>query len=271
MKLNILATIGLSNKLANTNPPTQGILYIAAGEKYIRAAIQSAKSVLKHCPNLSTHLYADWQNYGFKFSETSYPFTSVSKIENPHRRSKVDYLPQTPFDYTLYLDTDTQLNENIQDMFRILERFDIALTHAHTRNDPNRLKKWRVELPHAFPQYNGGVILYRKTPKVIQFLEEWRDEYHQNFSQFQQDQMTLRELLWLSDLRMTALPPEYNVRYIKYHYLWSNTEATTKIFHLKRFHVGWLTWIFRPWTKKRLGIASKLGLKGIFDPKKSKQ
>jgi hypothetical protein len=250
---------------------TQGILYIAAGEKYIRAAMRSAQTVNKYCPGLPTHLYADWQTYGFPFGRSPFPFFSVGAIEDPHRRSKVDYLPLTPFDQTLYLDTDTALNTDIRDMFKVLERFDIAMTHAHRRNFAVRLRPWRIELPQAFPQYNSGVFLYRKTPAVIRFLENWRDQYHANLNDFQQDQITLRELLWGSDLRMATLPPEYNVRYIKYHFLWSRTEAETKIFHLQRFHVGWFTWLLRPWTRKKFGIATRLGLGWVFNPKAKKK
>ncbi len=242
------------------NMKTKGILYIAAGEKFIEAAIHSAESVLKHSPGLATHLYADWQNYSFNFDQSTYPFTSVEKIQDPHRRSKVDYLPLTPFDYTLYLDTDTELNTDIIEMFRLLERFDIAINHAHRRNDKYRLETWRLELPQAFPQHNGGVILYRKTTQVIKFLEDWRDQYHKNFPHHQQDQITLRELLWLSDLRIATLPPEYNVRYIKYVFIWSKTEAQAKIFHLKRLHAGWFWWVALPWYRKFLKGLNRLGI-----------
>jgi hypothetical protein len=236
---------------------TQGILYVATGEKYIRAAIRSAKTVLKYCPGLSTHLYADWQNHGFDFEKSPFPFASTAIIEDPHRRSKIDYLPRTPFDQTLYLDTDTALNSDIRGMFGILERFDVALNHAHRRNTIDRLAPWRLPLPQAFPQYNSGVFLYRKTPSVIRFLEDW--SHHFKEAGFLQDQMTLRELLWLSDLRMATLPPEYNVRYIKYHYLWSKSEAETKIFHLQRYHTGWFWWIVMPWARRVLKLIRRLG------------
>ena len=36
---------------------TRGVLYIAAGTKYIRAAVRSAESVRKHCPGLAIHLF----------------------------------------------------------------------------------------------------------------------------------------------------------------------------------------------------------------------
>jgi len=226
---------------------TKGILYIATGKKYIRSAIHSAKSVLKFCPGLPMHLFSDWQNHdGFSFAQNPFPFTSVGKIDNPHHRSKVDYLPLTPFDHTLYLDTDTALAADIREMFHLLERFDIALNHAHRRNDLVRLVRWRADLPQAFPQHNGGVILYRKTPKVLEFLSEWRDQFKD--AGHLQDQITLRELLWLSDLRMVTLPPEYNVRYLKYKHFWAMSEAHVKILHLRRYHDGPF-WLIKKWIK----------------------
>ena len=86
---------------------TQGIVYIATGPKYIRAAVHSATTVRHYCPGLPTHLFADWRSHGFDFGTSPAPFASVEEIDRPHRRSKVDYLARTPFDRTLYLDGST--------------------------------------------------------------------------------------------------------------------------------------------------------------------
>lgn len=220
---------------------TRGILYVTTGEKFIRGAMRSAKTVHRYCPDLPIHLFADWKSYDFPFDQSPFPFNSVGIVNSPHPRSKVDYLQHTPFDQTLYLDSDTALNADITGLFGLLERFDIALGHAHRRNNLVRLAKWRLEIPRAFPQYNGGVILFRKTPAVMDFLKDWKRCYHEADLQF--DQTTLRELLWLSDLRIATLPPEYNVHFLKYHLLWSKTEAKTKIFHHKAFQMGWPRWI----------------------------
>ena len=241
---------------------TQGVLYIATGEKYIHAAIRSARSVLKYCPDLPIHLFADWQSYNFPFNTTPFPFTTVESVLNPHRRSKVDYISQTPFERTLYLDTDTLLNANINSIFQILERFDLALAHAQHRTSAFRLDGWRIKIDQAFPQYNTGVILYRKTPATIRLLEEWRTCYHAN--SMRPDQPILRELIWLSSLRVATLPPEYNIRFIKYPLLlWSKSEAQAKIFHLKALHMGWLRWLNR---KRPLAKAARmLGLGWLID------
>lgn len=224
--------------------PTKGVLYIAYGEKYIKAAIRSALTVHKHNPDLLIHLFTGAEEYlKYKFEIDPHPFTTVGLIENPHIRSKVDYISKSPFDFSLYLDADTAINADISDLFRVLERFDVALAHAMHRNSKVGLIPWRIEIPQAFPQFNGGVILFRKSTEVKAFFLEWSRCY-KDYNQTR-DQFTLRELLWLSDLRIATLPPEYNVRFLKYHLLWSKSEAESKIFHLKQFHRGWLAWFYK--------------------------
>lgn len=234
-----------------------GVLYVATGKKYIKAAIRSAKSVRAVCPTLPVHIFASWQDLNEVFSPSSIPFTTIGNIENPHRRSKIDYLSKTPFDRTLYLDTDTSLNVDITGIFQLLDRFDVALGHAHRRNELVRTRPWRVTLPEAFPQFNSGVFLYKTNPEVLQLLESWSVAFRE--AGFPQDQVTLRELLWLSDLRIATLPPEYNVRFMKYKYLWTKSEATPKIYHLRKYHEG------------RIGFLKRLAkrmLRGIIHKKK---
>ena len=214
--------------------PRNGVLYIASGKKYINAAIRAAKTVKASSPGVGTGLYSNGQSLGFDFTNNPGPFDFHGEIENPHIRSKVDYLAKSPFERTLYTDTDTAVVEDISDVFDVLDRFDIALTHAMRRNYAPRLVKWRIEIPRSFPQFNGGIILYHNIPEVRAFFEQWSEAYRT--AGFPQDQHTLRELLWLSDLRLAVLPPEYNVRYIKYKYIWSKTEATPKILHLQKYH-----------------------------------
>lgn len=209
--------------------PSCGVLYIAAGQAYARAANHSARSVKTLLPNLPVDIFTDSPDV-----LESGLFDRVEPIDSPHRRSKVDYLPRTRFERTLYLDTDTRVVEDISDLFRLLERFDIAMAHAHARNRRTHVEQWQIELPQSFPQLNGGVILYRSSERTLEFLQSWSRAYHE--AGFSKDQTTLRELIWSSDLRLYVLPPEYNVRYEKYVRIWSQSEATAKILHYRRFH-----------------------------------
>ncbi|MCC5973281.1 MAG: hypothetical protein JJT81_04435 [Rubellimicrobium sp.] len=206
-----------------------GILYIATGEAFTRAANAAAASVRAQCPGLAIDIFTD--SAGVLDPAL---FDRILPIEDPHRRSKVDYLPRTRFDRTLYLDTDTRIVADITEMFDILDRFDIAFAHAHARNKTTHVEHWTKPLPPAFPQLNGGVILYRRTPAVTAFLADWSRAYHT--AGFGKDQTTLRELVWDSDLRPYILPPEYNIRYEKYLKVWTRDEASPKILHYRRFH-----------------------------------
>jgi hypothetical protein len=206
---------------------SRGVVYIATGEKYVRATINSAESVKKHCSSLKVHLFTDLGEFSHECID------GVSIIENPHRRSKVDCLFKTPFERTLYLDSDTRIVDNIAEIFKLLDNFDVALAHAHARNHPATTEQWKTDIPYSFPQLNGGVILFKMNAKVESLLKQWREAYHT--AGFKKDQVTLRELLWNSDLRLTILPPEYNIRYKKYLWIWRKNEAVPKILHLKKY------------------------------------
>lgn len=231
---------------------TRGVMYVATGKKYIRSAIKSAWSVRKHNPNLNVHLFANWQEFGFDFTHSPEPFTSVESIDSPYYRSKVDYSVRTPFDRTLYMDTDTRVLADILPLFDLLDRFDMALAHA-----PNRisnLTNWRTPVPTSFPQYNCGIIVYRRSDKVWKVLHEWIDAFHN--AKYFADQITFREIIWLSDLRVATLAPEYNLRHIKYMLLWGGREARPKILHLAIYHQN----IFRFFVRSTKSVFRRLGL-----------
>ena len=219
---------------------TRGVMYVAAGKKYIQSAVKSARSVRKHNPGLQVHLFANWQECGFDFGLSPEPFTSVESIDSPHYRSKVDYSVRTPFDRTLYLDTDTRILDDINPLFDLLDRFDIALAHAPNRI--TRLINWQVPVPVSFPQFNCGVFVYRRSDRVWKVLQEWIEAFHQ--AGFHSDQITFREIIWLSDLRVATLAPEYNLRKLKYFLVWGGREARPKILHLALFHQDpfWILW-----------------------------
>jgi hypothetical protein len=182
----------------------RGILYIATGAAHLGAARDSAASARRSNPDLPIAVFTD-------IPEPFPEFDLVFPVENPHQRSKVDYLHRSPFAETLYLDSDTRIFGELSDMFRLLERFDLALAHV-PRNWARRYQRQGDHpVPASFPTLNAGVILYRKTPEVIAFLDAWGEAYRRS-GRSGDDQMSLRETAWLSDLRLAILPPAYNTR-----------------------------------------------------------
>lgn len=179
-----------------------GAIIVATGARYVKMAENAARCVREHCPGLPVHLYAD--------AEPSTPcFDRVTLLENPWRRSKIDAMIDAPFDRNLFLDADAFVVADISDAFELLDRFDIALAHDQERNSPHGAAAWRRRFPAAFPQFNSGVIAYRRSEPVLRLLRAWRDAVHDE--DLPRDQGALRELLWESDLRIATLPPEYNL------------------------------------------------------------
>lgn len=221
---------------------TAGVILIATGKKYIDLAIQSAWSIRRSNPQINIHLFADWQAQGYEFQRSCEPFSSVENVSDPHYRSKVDYACKTPYDRTIYLDTDTKVVTDLSDVFKVLDRFDIALAHAPER--VTRLRNYQMVIPDSFPQFNAGVMVYKKTEKVLKVLTDWKNTFHE--AKFRSDQITLREALWKSDLRIATLPPEYNLRFLKYILFWNKREARPKILHLHFYRRG-IFWFLFPW------------------------
>lgn len=221
---------------------TCGVIYIATGKKYIQSAILSARSLAKRSPGIKIHLFANWKECGLDYSNGCEPFSSIESVEQVPYHLKVDCMRRTPFDRTILIDADTRIVADIRSVFSILDRFDIAMSHAQER--VKRIKKWHVAVPDSFPEFNSGVIAYKKNEKVYDLLEKWQIDYHTARSR--NDQMTLREALWLSDLRIATLPPEYNIRFLKYLFIWGKREAKNKILHLRYYRRG-IFWFMYPW------------------------
>jgi len=187
----------------------------------------SATSLKTHCPNLPVHIFTDCDISAYDC------FDSSTKIKDPHRRfgAKVDHIFKTPYQKTLFLDADTRICEDIAPMFDLLDRYDIAMAYDNGR--AKRPKRYVGPAPKIFLPLNSGVILYKRTEPVIGFFKTWQEALHKDGGP--RDQITLRELLWMSDLRLWVLPPEYNCRPKGYIKVLLNAGITPKILHLMNF------------------------------------
>ena len=200
----------------------------------------SAWSVRKLCPGLLVHLFSDLPLELFAQNGSS-PFHSHALIEKPHPRSKVDYIHQSPFEETLFLDTDTEVTVDIQGSFHLARKIRYGpgarLRSEHTQRTLENTESATAELPGI--QHRRGA-LPQNSGRVVRLLQAWSASYHA--AGFFPDQITLRELLWESDLRIGVLPPEYNTIMIKYPFVWRKGEAIPKIMHLRKYHEGpfWL-------------------------------
>ena len=212
----------------------EGVLYIGFGENFLKEMLLSAESVKKH--NKGMHITA------FVDKEIDSEFIDDYEIiEVSHLRPKVDYITQTPYERTIFLDTDTIIDYNIEEMFEILGHYDFAICHdlARKRVNVSRLIPEYSKIPYAFSEVNPGVMVFRKTEKVLNFFNLWRKYFYRYFHVWPYEQPTFRVALWESRLDFYILPPEYNIRskgnrekQRKFHHEFGPDHLTPRIYHM---------------------------------------
>ena len=183
----------------------KGIIYVATADRFIQEAEVSAQSAKKCMPDLPIVLFTHDKTYvNSVFDE----ICVVGDYENLNS-DKINPILNTPFEKTLFIDTDTYFCESILDVFDLLDNYDLAVTHAYHR------RPQKMPCPNCFPEVNGGVIFYRKTEQVLEFFKEWKRLYKELFNgprKIKKDQPSLRQVLYESKISSYILPPEYNLR-----------------------------------------------------------
>ena len=181
---------------------TRGVVYVATGDAYITEARESAASVREAMPGVPICLITDVDvDPGSAFD------TIVTHAEGAGTKRFKQNLHLSPYDRTVFLDTDTFVAADVSDLFTVLDRFEIAAKQISSDYNAKRL-----EVPSAFPEMNSGVIVYRKTPAVLALFEEWRRlfiEFESDYG-WTWDQLSFRKAVYESEARVASLPIEYN-------------------------------------------------------------
>lgn len=194
-----------------------GFLLVATGESYAREAMLAIGSLRQVMPDSNVCVFTNIpdvfpSNLGVETRQIDAPqFSYIDKIR---------FLGQSPFEATIFIDTDCWVCGDLSDLFEILEKFDIAIAHApkrHARScmEDGGLRYIPEGVPASFPQPNTGVIAFRNTPKVSALFADWLAEYERQMANYPRpghDQPALQKVLYESDVRVATLAPEYNMR-----------------------------------------------------------
>lgn len=203
------------------------VLYVNSchnGFKYILEAVRSAESFKKYFPMAKFYLFTDYDINSSGVDLHVFHDVLIEKFYVPEKlKGRVHLNGQMIVKHkammslseakVLYLGSDTYaLNSDVKYIWDILDRFDMAITHAPVRINTEIGNTAILELPRCFPEMNCDVILYNNNDKVVEFIKKWSSDYlNDNFSH-PHDQGTFRHCLYNSDLRFYILPPEYNYR-----------------------------------------------------------
>lgn len=210
--------------------PSRGVIYVATGQGYLDLAADSARSLRQMAPDLDIDIFVDPAT--LPAADGLVPFDRVLPVPRVHPRAKIDCLPLTRFDRTLYLDCDTLAIGPLGDLFDVLDRFELAIAHDMRRASDLVQESGFATTPYAFPQMNSGVMLYRRSPAMWAFLADWQARYRA--LGVLRDQVSLKDILWQSDLRFYVLPPEFNLRRVTMLDAWEPLDVRPAILHSHR-------------------------------------
>jgi hypothetical protein len=195
-----------------------GIMYSAFGERYIAEAARAARSSLAH--NDVPHVI-------FSAGEVLDPPPGVAVVSFEQTSAapfldRIANMRRSPFERTIYLDTDTFVVDSILDVFELLDDYDLAAAQApgyRGLDDP--------EVPAAFPEFNCGFVAWRASERVSEFLASWEATYREWLEKDVLkgprggeapsrspigDQPAFRRCAWQHGMRVATLAPEYNLR-----------------------------------------------------------
>lgn len=201
----------------------RGAVYGVSGLPYLQETLVSSASLRRHMPELRQELHIDSETMGFFPSgsiESFFDFTEILSSLVHWRNPKFAAIKSERFRDVLYLDGDTYITDRLDELFDVLEQFQLAVMPAPQRLHPLALRDGLYDMnppvPAAFPEYNAGVLLFRRESRVRQFLDDWEMRFEQGLREkaFRMDQASFRVTLYHSKLRYCALMPEYNLRAI---------------------------------------------------------
>jgi hypothetical protein len=237
-----------------------GILYAATKkERYIEEAFLSADSVKQRYPDLSITLFTDHVDHKLCNTDRfdivlAAPSTNGIEAEwSDGQLRRLLCLRNTPYQYTLHLDTDTQIVTNeLMSLFDVLDSVDVAMVETAIDISSSRILFGR-------PMFSAGFVLYRRNQLTWDWLAEWASLSERNFRWASKrplprfsmlrhipDEETRRNLLGMDQISLVEiLSPEVNKFGLKLKILdfsWNytgsrlaeNNHGSPRILHLPR-------------------------------------
>jgi hypothetical protein len=206
---------------------TTGAIYIITQDsRYTGLLLNSAASLKRVMPDLPITVFT-------QFPLESPDFERVIHVDGSQDGfyDKTLFIQQTPYERTLFIDADTYVVEPVRELFTILDQFDFAATHEEYLNTDWWNRYPRPDIPPSFPEFNTGILAYKRSLRMDGALKEWSRMY-QSFleshpGQKINDQPFFRAAVYGNPVRIATLTREYNCKFRGQGYL----NGRAKILH----------------------------------------
>lgn len=184
-----------------------GFLFVANKQKFVDEAIISTKSI-KQFSNLPIAIVCSKDLVTSKVKSFFDIVIINEEINNYIYLSKIIGIQNSPFERTLFLDSDTFICSNIDYLFELLDFCDIATTQENSYHTIN--PEIEIKFKNIIPEFNSGVVLIKKNEITNKLLNDWF-----NFcieKNIKNDMPGLREAVLknFNQIKYLILPQEYN-------------------------------------------------------------
>lgn len=202
---------------------SKGVIYSAVGKRFADEAAFSARSLKVHHPGWPITLFTDTS------PDDDTVFTEVRCAPRLHPAphiSKLFAMRDTPYEETLFLDTDTFICSAIDAIFDALAGHDMVAAREYSGASSDL----EVDVPDSVPELNLGVFAYRHGSgfeNLVDSALQWAEDCHAKTGTYPYDQPAFRYAHFRSRLRLATLKPEYNCRFATY----GEVAAPVRILH----------------------------------------
>jgi hypothetical protein len=176
---------------------SEGFVYVACGKKYVDESIRSAESLRRVDPKSKICLVTD------------------QLLESEVFDKIVIHLPEMEVNdwkrgFPVQKILKNSLCRPVSELFGLLNHFDLLFCHDYY--DKSEID-FEGQLVESLRPINTGVIGYRNSSSVSQFMENWTSIFQGNLDRMWSDQPAFMEALLQCDLRSWTLPSTYNFRF----------------------------------------------------------
>ena len=192
---------------------TTGAIYIITQDsRYTGLLLNSAASLKRVMPDLPITVFS-------QFPLESPAFEKVVRVEGSQDGfyDKTLFFQQTPYERTLFIDADTYVAEPVPELFTLLDQFDFAATHEEYLSTDWWNRYPRPDIPSSFPEFNTGILAYKRSPQMDGVLKDWSELYRSFIEKHPgekiNDQPFFRVAAYSHPVRIATLTREYNCKF----------------------------------------------------------